>query len=620
MLLDPERRASRAEAVTREALLAGLEDGRPARALARRGRGRAGRHPHRAHVSTCGCVGTETPLPVREQAGASFAEAFAAAHDARFGYTREGRAVEITTARVRVFAPGPEPPAQVASAVGEATPLRQASVWFPGPGRVDAPVYAREDLTPGTRLEGPALVLEGTGTVVLDPGFSLEVRPDGVLHLRQEVAAAEKAASLTRGDPIRLEVFGHRFMSIAEQMGAVLRNTSVSTNIKERLDYSCAVFDADGGLVANAPHIPVHLGAMAETVRVVRERFPDLADGDAVVTNDPRAGGSHLPDVTVVTPVFAEPGDAPQFFVANRGHHADIGGVTPGSMPADSTTLEEEGVCIEPLRVVRAGRFDEAAVRALLAGATHPARAPDDNVAELEAMLAANHAGAELLTRLVREQGLETVSVTMAELQSAAAGKVRREIAKLPDGRHRFADRMDDGTPVAVTLEVAGERMTIDFAGTGPAVAGNLNAPRAVVQAAVIYVLRALVEERIPLNGGCLEPVAIRVPEGSLLDPPPGAAVVGGNVETSQRIVDVLLGALGRVAASPGHDEQRHLRRRGLRLLRDDRRRGRGGGGLRRRLRRAHPHDQHAHHRSGGAGGAPPGAAGALRAAPGLGG
>jgi 5-oxoprolinase (ATP-hydrolysing) len=350
---------------------------------------------------------------------------------------------------------------------------------------------------------------------------------------------------------VRLEVFGNRFMSIAEQMGAVLRNTSVSTNIKERLDYSCAVFDAEGGLVANAPHIPVHLGAMAETVRVVRERFPELEPGDVVVTNDPFAGGSHLPDVTAVTPVFSGAAK-PAFFVASRGHHADIGGRTPGSMPADSRSLEEEGVVLPPMRVVRRGRLDEERVRRALTEARYPARRPEDNLAELEAMAAANRAGVRLLQGLCEEHGRQAVQVTMRQLQQAAAGKVAREIGQLPDGEHRFADALDDGTPVSVSLRIRGERMTIDFAGTGPASPGNLNAPRAVVQAAVIYVLRALVAERIPLNGGCLEPVEVIVPPGSLLDPPPGSAVVGGNVETSQRIVDVLLGALGRVAASQG--------------------------------------------------------------------
>jgi len=528
-------------------------------------------------------VGTETPLAVAEPADGDWAAAFDREHDARFGYTRPGHPVEIVTVRVRVAAPPPEPPPPAdrpaASPVPE--PLRHERAWFPDAGRVDAPVYARESLLPGAELCGPVLVLEATGTTVVDPDWALAVDADGVLHLTDSRAAAQAERGSPRADtgreleadpvrlagrgssrastggdfqpdPVRLEVFGNRCMSIAEQMGAVLRNTSVSTNIKERLDYSCALFDAAGGLVANAPHIPVHLGAMAETVAVVRERFPELREGDVVCTNDPFAGGSHLPDVTVATPVFAGGGAAPDFFVACRGHHADIGGTSPGSMPADSTRLEEEGVVLEPFRLVRGGRFDEARVRSRLTGALHPARRPDDNVAELRAMVAANRAGARLLGAWVAEQGLPLIAATMRQLQEAAAGKVAREIAKLPPGEHAFADRLDDGTPVCVRLVVKGERMTIDFAGTGAAVAGNANAPRAVVQAAVLYVLRSLVAERIPLNGGCLAPVEIRIPPGSLLDPPPGSAVVGGNVETSQRIVDVLLGALGRVGASQG--------------------------------------------------------------------
>jgi 5-oxoprolinase (ATP-hydrolysing) len=500
-------------------------------------------------------AGTETPLSVLEPAVGDWPAAFAREHEARFGYVRPGRGVEIVTARVRIFACAEQasiPEEALGQGFAEPRPLRREWVWFPGAGRAEAPVYAREDLGPGAALEGPALILEDTGTVVLDPGFCLRVGAERTLLLMDEVGRSDPGGvDLTRADPIRLEVFGNRFMSIAEQMGAVLRNTSVSTNIKERLDYSCAVFDGEGGLVANAPHIPVHLGAMAETVRVVRQRFSDLAGGDVVATNDPFAGGSHLPDVTLVTPVFAADAE-PAFYVASRGHHADIGGVTPGSMPADSCSLEEEGVLLEPFKVVRGGRFDEAGLRQRLTRARYPARSPDDNVADLEAMVAANRCGVDLLQALVEEQGAEAVAVTMRQLQEAAAGKVRREIAHLPDGEHTFSDHLDDGTPLYVVLGVRGERMQIDFDGTGPAVAGNLNAPRAVVQAAVIYVLRALVAERIPLNGGCLEPVDIRVPAGSLLDPPRGCAVVGGNVETSQRVVDVLLGAIGHVAASQG--------------------------------------------------------------------
>ncbi|MBW2275205.1 MAG: hydantoinase B/oxoprolinase family protein [Deltaproteobacteria bacterium] len=544
---------------------------------------------------------------------AAWEAAFGREHMARFGYTREDRAIEIVTVRVSCRAPstGEDTLSGALAGAGEDTlscalagapspgvaaatpePLRSERIWFPVSGRRDAPVFERERLAPGCEITGPALVLEDTGTVVIDPGFRARVDERGVLVLHDdELPARPPVPDLSLPDPVRLEVFGNRFMSIAEQMGAVLRNTAVSTNIKERLDYSCAVFDSAGGLVANAPHIPVHLGAMSETVRAVLARFPDLESGDVVVTNDPFEGGSHLPDVTVVTPVFlpppARPGNAkdrsaregaekrilacaregakkrilardvsasrrPAFFVASRGHQADLGGSTPGSMPPDSHTLEDEGVLIEAFRIVRRGLFDEAALRALLDGARYPARRPDDNVSDVEAMVAANRNGVRLLERFVGEQGLETVRVTMQQLQQAAARKVAREIARLPDGVHRFEDRMDDGTPICVCLGVEGERMEIDFEGSGPAVAGNLNAPRAVVQAAVIYVLRALVAERIPLNGGCLEPVTIRIPPGSILDPPRGAAVVGGNVETSQRVVDVLLGALGIAAASQG--------------------------------------------------------------------
>ena len=503
-------------------------------------------------------AGAETALAVSEPADGDWARAFAAAHAERFGYARAGRAVEVTTARVRAAAreaaPALRAPARARPAARReaARPAarREATVWFPGAGSVRAALVDREALRPGERLAGPAIVLEDASTIVLDPGFSAELREDGLLVVTDVAGAPAPPAGASRADPVRLEVMGSRFMSIAEQMGAVLRNTAVSTNIKERLDYSCAVFDPAGGLVANAPHIPVHLGAMGATVRAVRAAIPDLREGDAIVSNDPAQGGSHLPDVTVVSPVFLA--GVLRFFVASRGHHADLGGTSPGSMPADSRTLEEEGVLLSAFPLVRDGRFDEAELRRRLAGARWPARNPDDNVADLEALVAANRAGAAQLAALVAEQGMEPVELSMAELQAAAGAKVAREIARLGDGEHAFEDALDDGTPVCVRLTVAGERMRIDFSGTGAALAGNLNAPRAVVESAVIYALRCLVAERIPLNGGCLAPVEIVVPKGSLLDPPPGAAVVGGNVETSQRVVDVLLAAMGRAAASQG--------------------------------------------------------------------
>ena len=537
------------------------EEGRAALAIENVGRGE-----QRVERSLdLGYVGTDTSLAVVAHGeGAAWRAAFEQEHRSRFGYVREERDIEVKAVRVRLVGmEGRAPQLRAPEGAPAPKPLRTAHAWFPGLGRVEAPVYEREALRPGDRLEGPALVLESTGTVVVDPGFTLAV--DEALVFRLSVVSADDRRAdvdLDQADPVRLEVLGNRFMSVAEQMGAVLRNTSVSTNIKERLDYSCAVFDRDGGLVANAPHIPVHLGAMADTVEAVRARFSEMASGDVFVTNDPFAGGSHLPDVTVVTPVFLEGAPAPSFYVASRGHHADLGGKTPGSMPPDSTCLEEEGVLIEAFPLVRAGRFDEERIREILGRGPYPARRPDDNVADLEAMVAANRAGGALLVALVGEVGADVVQVTMAQLQQAGATKVARELAKLAPGEHVFEDALDDGTPLRVRLGVThaedrdvdplAARMTIDFAGTGPAQAHNLNAPSAVVRAAAIYVLRSLVDERIPLNGGCLAPVEVCIPSGSLLDPPRGSAVVGGNVETSQRVVDVLLGALGRAAASQG--------------------------------------------------------------------
>ncbi|MFP6655062.1 MAG: hydantoinase B/oxoprolinase family protein [Myxococcota bacterium] len=527
-----------------------------------------------------GYVGTDTALSVALSAIQRVEEvlvwrtAFEALHRERFGYVRNDRTIELKAVRVGVSEIEKPFSLSASKALSSGSSpadrprsIREDLVWFPGLGRVSVPIFRREDFETGHTLTGPAMILEATGTVVLDPEFELVVDAKGVFRLSACAGfESESLPDLTESDPVRLEVLGHRFMSIAEQMGAVLRKTSVSTNIKERLDYSCAVFDREGGLVANAPHIPVHLGAMADTVSEIRSRFSPFTPGDVLVTNDPFAGGSHLPDVTVVTPVFLKGEAEPDFFVASRGHHADIGGKTPGSMPADSRHLSEEGVLIESFHLVRAGHFDEERIRRVLASGRYPARRPDDNIADLEAMIAANRAGVAGLTRLTTDVGLEVVRVTMQQLQEAAALKVARELAKFPFGEHHFADQLDDGTPICVRLSIeaaVGEesrkdglnlaaRMKIDFAGTGPASSGNLNAPSSVVRAAVIYVLRALVAERIPLNRGCLIPVEISIPADSILDPPRGSAVVGGNVETSQRVVDVLLGALGRAAASQG--------------------------------------------------------------------
>jgi 5-oxoprolinase (ATP-hydrolysing) len=334
-------------------------------------------------------------------------------------------------------------------------------------------------------------------------------------------------------------------------MGETLRRTALSTNIRERLDFSCAVFDREGGLVANAPHIPVHLGAMGESIKGILAEYPRPAPGWVLVTNDPAAGGSHLPDITLVTPVHDANGEL-IFFTASRGHHADVGGISPGSMPPFSKTLAEEGVVLRALPLVRGGVFDEQTILRALCAGFYPARNPRQNLADLQAQIAANQTGARLLHELIDHYGRELVLAYMGHVQDNAAAQVAAEIALLDDGHYSFEDALDDGTPIRVAIHVRGDRMHIDFTGSGPESSGNLNAPRAVTTAAVVYVLRTLVGVPIPLNSGCLRPVSITIPQGSLLAPSPWRAVVGGNVETSQRIVDVLLGALGKAAASQG--------------------------------------------------------------------
>jgi 5-oxoprolinase (ATP-hydrolysing) len=496
--------------------------------------------------------GTETALTLAEEPERERRRAFEAAHRQAFGYARPGHPIEVVVARSEVIGRHhpPEEPRVEGAPRGAGEP-RTTRLWVEGKFEESVPVFQREELRPGERLAGPALVLESTGTILVAPGFELRMDDCGRILLEDRAGRPQHEEVSAAVDPVQLEIFNNLFMSIAEQMGTILRRTAFSTNIRERLDFSCAVFDRDAGLVANAPHIPVHLGAMGESVRAVLEAHPHPEPGDVFVTNDPAAGGSHLPDVTVITPVFDAAG-ALRFFTASRGHHADIGGITPGSMPPFSRTLEQEGVVLRSLRIVRAGRFDEERLLDLLRSAPYPARSPRDNLADLEAAIAANRTGERLLQELVERYGTETVLAYMQHVQDNATAKVADAIAGLADGEHRFEDALDDGTPICVSLRVSGSRMAIDFEGTGPQVEGNLNAPRAVTVAAVIYVLRSLVGESIPLNSGCLRPVEISIPPGSVLAPDPERGVAGGNVETSQRVVDVLLGAVGRVAASQG--------------------------------------------------------------------
>ena len=493
--------------------------------------------------------GTETALAVDWGESNAMRAAFERLHRREFGYVRPEHPVEAATLRVTVELSGVKPELPSAKP-GTGEPNRTAMLWSGGT-LVEAPVYHRESFPIGAEVHGPALVLDATGTVVVDAGFVALRNERDYLILRDTETGAGREAADTRVDPVLLEVFNNQFKSIAEQMGVVLQRTAMSTNIRDRLDFSCAVFDPEGGLVANAPHIPVHLGAMSESVRAVLAAHPTTTPGQVFVTNDPAGGGSHLPDITVVTPVHDRDG-ALLFVVASRGHHADVGGLTPGSMPPFSTTLEEEGVVLRSLEVVSDGAFREKRLRDALTGGPYPARNPNENVADMQAQIAANEKGTQLLDELLARYGIDVVTAYMQHIQDNAAELTAQAIEGLGDGEHRFEDRLDDGARIAVRVTVRGGAMEIDFEGTDGALANNLNAPRAVTMAAILYVLRVLVGKPIPLNSGCMRPVTVRIPEGSLLCPEPDRAVAAGNVETSQRIVDVLFGALGLAAASQG--------------------------------------------------------------------
>jgi 5-oxoprolinase (ATP-hydrolysing) len=490
--------------------------------------------------------GTDTALAIPLHA--DIRAAFRAMHLGEYGWVRDDAPIECVAVRVQVDAAGTIPTLPAPLHRDTPLPRRHAPLFCRGAWH-DAAVFDRESIGRGATIHGPALVLDDTGTFVLEPGWSLAIADDGTMLARTD-APAHRTPDATTRDPVTLEIFAHRFMAIAEQMGTVLRRTASSTNIRERLDFSCAVFDADANLVANAPHLPVHLGAMGESVAAVARAHPHPRDGDVFATNDPTAGGSHLPDITVVTPVFVDGGLA--FWVASRGHHADVGGITPGSMPPFATHLHEEGVVLRALPIVRDGVLLERDLREALAQGPWPARRPDENVADLRAQIAANQAGARALHALVASRGLAAVTAYMAHVQDQAAQAVSAAIARLPRGRHGFVDITDDGVRIEVAIEITEGTLAIDFAGTSPAQPSNLNAPRAVTVAAVLYVLRTLVGAPIPLNKGCLRPVTLAIPPGSLLDPSPEHAVAAGNVETSQRIVDVLFAALGIKAASQG--------------------------------------------------------------------
>ncbi len=507
-------------------------------------------------------AGTDTALAVDAGAPSSAALAsladmkssFEAAHMARFGFVDPSKALVVEALSVEAvggsqkFAEPALPPAAQPLPAPERTTL-----FFSGGRRHEAAIYTRRQLAPGHRVAGPAIVIEPHQTIVVEDGWQAEITTRNHLVLTRIVALNRQSPIGTQADPVMLEIFNNLVMAIAEQMGVALQNTAYSVNIKERLDFSCAVFDGSGALVANAPHMPVHLGSMDRAVEtVIRENKGTIAPGDVYAINAPYNGGTHLPDITVCTPVFDDAGSRILFWVASRGHHADIGGISPGSMSPNATTIEQEGVYIDKLKLVDRGRFCEAEVYALLTGAKYPARNPLQNVNDLKAQIAANQKGAHELHKMVAQFGLPVVEAYMRHVQDNAAESVRRVIDRLHDCA--FAYEMDQGTWIKVKISVDKEKReaTVDFTGTSPQQPSNFNAPEPVTRAAVLYVFRVMVDDDIPMNAGCLEPIRIVIPPGSMLSPQFPAAVVAGNVETSQAVTNCLFGALGAMAAAQG--------------------------------------------------------------------
>lgn len=501
--------------------------------------------------------GTDSPLIVDFEAASTLQglkTKFESTHRQRYGFIVEDRSLVVEAMSVEVIGQTvmPEDPPQ-GQRQGELSPMATvqmytASTWHP------TPVFQRVDLQPGDCLAGPALIIEATGTTVIEPGWQGEIQGSNLILRRLETSSGgvQPTAANAKPDPVLLEIFNNLFQAIAEQMGVTLQNTSYSVNIKERLDFSCAIFDQQGHLVANAPHIPVHLGSMGESVQtIVQARRGTMQPGDVYMLNNPYNGGTHLPDITVITPVFDQSQEQILFFVAARGHHADIGGITPGSMPPHSTHIQQEGVLIDNFQLVSQEEFQEQALLALLTSGPYPARNPTQNLADLQAQIAANAVGVQELQKMVAHFGLETVQAYMGYVQDNAAVAVGRVIEQLKPGS--FTYPLDDGGQIQVAVTIAPQHQArIDFTGTSNQRSTNFNAPAAVCKAAVLYVFRTLVEDQIPLNAGCLKPLEIVIPEGSLLNPSYPAAVVAGNVEISQAIVDALYGALGVMAASQG--------------------------------------------------------------------
>jgi len=522
--------------------------------------------------------GSDSALVVPHGDLASITAAFEAAYRQRFAFLMQGKRLVVEAVSVEAVVAGDAPAEpQYALQPVRAVPSRETVRLYSGGAWHAAALVVREDLRPGDRIPGPAIIAEKNATTVVEPGWEAELTALDHIVLQRRVPREQRYAAGTTADPVLLEVFNNLFMNIAEQMGLQLQNTAYSVNIKERLDFSCALFDAEGNLIANAPHMPVHLGSMGESIKtVIRENAGRMQPGDVYVLNDPYHGGTHLPDVTVITPVYLDDGREPTFYVGSRGHHADIGGTTPGSMPPFSTRIEEEGVQINNVKLVDRGVLREAEMLALLSGAAvagqpqdgrapsggsedtpvpsvgaiYPSRNPQQNLADLKAQIAANEKGVQELRKMVVQFGLDVVQAYMRHVQDNAEESVRRVITRLKDGR--FTLPLDNGAQISVAIRVdaTSRSAEIDFSGTSAQLANNFNAPTAVCMAAVLYVFRTLVDDDIPLNAGCLKPLKVIIPPGSMLNPNPPASVVAGNVETSSCITNALYGALGVMAAS----------------------------------------------------------------------
>jgi 5-oxoprolinase (ATP-hydrolysing) len=485
---------------------------------------------------------------------AKMQSAFETAHKARFGFIDESKELVVEAVSVEAVGGGAKFTEPVLARTSASLPAPARRTKFYSHGRwQEAAVLTRDQLAPGHAVRGPAIIIEPHQTVVVEDGWQAEITAKNHLLLERVVPLQRQSAVGTAADPVMLEIFNNLFMSIAEQMGVSLQNTAYSVNIKERLDFSCAVFDADATLVANAPHMPVHLGSMDRAVEsVIRENKGRIAPGDVYVINAPYNGGTHLPDITVCTPVFDAVDGELLFWVASRGHHADVGGISPGSMSPKATTIEEEGVYIDNFKLVDRGRFREQALYDLLAGAKYPARNPLQNVNDIKAQIAANEKGVQDLHKMVAYFTLPVVKAYMQHVQDNAAESVRRVIDRIHDASFEY--EMDQGTWIKVKIRVDKDKReaTVDFTGTSPQQNTNFNAPEPVTRAAVLYVFRVMVDDEIPMNGGCLRPINIIIPKQSLLSPIYPAAVVAGNVETSQAVTNCLFGALGALAAAQG--------------------------------------------------------------------